>query len=297
MSSDEQLIVGSMAAIAAAVSFVLAFVYLRRARLIQDTPTSKVRSAAQGFVELQGRAVLLGGEPIVAPLSRLPCAWYAFRVERRAHGDRGPKWRVVERGVSDALFGLEDETGRCVIDPEGAAVTPAQKEVWYGEFARPVLPLASEQGLHASFRGEYRYTEERIHVDDNLYALGFFQATGGAAEPLNLRETTRELLAQWKRDQSALLARFDRNGDGAIDLEEWDEARRAAAAEARELAARRLQEPAVPVLSKPANRRQPFLLSVHLQHGLARRYTLYATAAFVLSLLAGGAAVWLLPGA
>ena len=37
--------------LAAIASFIYAYVYLIRKRIIQDTPTSKVRSAAQGYIE------------------------------------------------------------------------------------------------------------------------------------------------------------------------------------------------------------------------------------------------------
>ncbi|WP_455203621.1 hypothetical protein [Kaarinaea lacus] len=48
------------------VAFYFAFLYLKRARIIEDTPTSKIRSAAQGYVELQGRAQTMEGAPIIA---------------------------------------------------------------------------------------------------------------------------------------------------------------------------------------------------------------------------------------
>ena len=36
-------------------------------RLIEDMPTTRLRAAAQGYVELKGTARLFAGEPIVAP--------------------------------------------------------------------------------------------------------------------------------------------------------------------------------------------------------------------------------------
>jgi multidrug resistance efflux pump len=46
------------------------FRWWRWARLIEDTPTSQVRSAAQGLVELVGTARGMPGAPVIAPLSR-----------------------------------------------------------------------------------------------------------------------------------------------------------------------------------------------------------------------------------
>ena len=55
--------------IAAIVGFLISFITLHRKRIIEDTPTSKIRSAAQGYVELIGYGQLMEGQPIVAPLT------------------------------------------------------------------------------------------------------------------------------------------------------------------------------------------------------------------------------------
>ena len=55
------------------VSFFAWIANYRRYRHIHDLPTSRVASAAQGYVELFGRTELLFGEPILSKLSRTPC--------------------------------------------------------------------------------------------------------------------------------------------------------------------------------------------------------------------------------
>ena len=57
----------------------IAYATLARKRLIEDTPTSRIRSAPQGFVELAGVAGVFEGEPIIAPLTQRPCCWYRYR--------------------------------------------------------------------------------------------------------------------------------------------------------------------------------------------------------------------------
>lgn len=44
--------------------------------MMQDMPTALLRSAAQGYNEFKGKANLLPGEPIIAPLTKLSCIWY-----------------------------------------------------------------------------------------------------------------------------------------------------------------------------------------------------------------------------
>ena len=104
----------SLSAVAAICGFYFAFHFLRRARIIEDTPTANIRSAHQGYVELAGTAAQMDGEPILAPLTHLPCCWYSYKVERL--DDK--RWLLADQGTSDDLFLLQDKTGKCIIhDP------------------------------------------------------------------------------------------------------------------------------------------------------------------------------------
>ncbi len=77
-----------------------ALCFSRRAWRLADTPIARIRPAPQGYVELYGRARLLPGPPILAPLSSLPCAWYRYQIEERSSGGR---WWSVESGDRDNL--------------------------------------------------------------------------------------------------------------------------------------------------------------------------------------------------
>ena len=59
---------------ASTAAFAGSYVMMRRARLMEDTPTSKIRSAAQGYVELSGRVRMPEGVSIRCPLSDTGCA-------------------------------------------------------------------------------------------------------------------------------------------------------------------------------------------------------------------------------
>lgn len=258
----------------ALVGFYLAFRSWRRLRLIEDTATAKVRSAHQGYLELEGMGRLMDGEPVIAPLSSTYCLWWRFKVEeKQTHGDND-SWRVTRQGVSDNLFHLEDETGRCVVDPEGAEVIGEDKRVWLDD------------------SGEYRYTESLILIGQPLYVIGEFRSMN-PAEQYNAADITRDLIRSWKQDQAALLKRFDGNRDGQIDEKEWQLVRKVAEVQAQKEFQQRAQQPQVHLLAKPTDGERPFILSVHPQHKLTRRYRLWATAALAGFFLFGSAAVWL----
>ena len=59
------------------------FYFIRRARIIEDTPTSRIRSASQGYVELIGTIKYFTSQAVFAPLTGQACAWYHFHIEKR----------------------------------------------------------------------------------------------------------------------------------------------------------------------------------------------------------------------
>lgn len=281
----------------------LAFRFLRRARIIEDLPTANIRSAHQGYVELAGSAAQMEGEPILAPLTGLPCCWYSYRVERR--GDKG--WFTVDSGSSEHLFLLRDATGDCIIDPEGADVTSEQKDVWQGDRDittplvgnklpsgwRLLLKLGQNINRTNAIGSGHRYTETRIHDGDQLYAIGLFKSLDEVDHIQQRSEITRELLRAWKQDKSSLLFEFDHNRDGHIDPQEWQQVRLKAENRAQAEQQRLIDGSIIHTLSDTGSRSHPFLLSTLPEFALARRYHLFALLAATAFIIGGIASVWL----
>jgi hypothetical protein len=284
----------------AAISSWQSWRHLHRARTIEDIPTARARSAHQGYVELEGTGRLMDGVSITAPLSGLPCVWYRYRVERlERHYYRGRtrhRWVTVEHGQSQDIFWLEDDTGRVVVDPEGAEITPKHKDVWNARpdlvgFARQPASVVRYLTSHPSGQ-RHRFTEERINPGDHIYAIGFLKNIGSHASRSTVDEEVRQLLRLWKQDQATLKQRFDLDSNGTIDQKEWKLAR----SQARREVLKERQEQSkeftegINVLARPADRRRPFLLSAYRQTHLIKRYRIWAVAYgigfFALSILA-----------
>src|SRR3989344_2455272 len=272
-------------------------------RLIEDTPTAKIRSAHQGYVELEGTGKLMDGPPIVAKLSGLPCVWYRYRIEQQIktqhNGHTQTRWEVIEKGESTETFWLEDNTGRVVVDPEGADVTPRHKDRWrsssmLGGMTHPrPANVSGFFGTHTG-HGTYRLTEERINNGERLYALGLLKSISSYTSRPTVDEDVRHLLREWKKDHPTLLQRFDLNKDGKIDETEW----RLTRAQARRETMKNRQEQVIHsadglnVLGPTRDGSRPYILSAFTQAELTKRYklwaALYAGAWFFLGL----AAVW-----
>ena len=239
--------------IIAVVAFVAWMLSLRRLLVIGGTPTSKIASAAQGYVELIGRAVAHPGGALRSPSSLLPCVWYQYTIEQR---ERDGKWHRIESGRSEDSFLLDDGSGICLIDPENAEVLPRNTET--------------------STRGsDWRCRESLILPQDRVYAIGEFSTIGGELANLDLERDVGELLAAWKRDKPALLARFDLDKDGQIGEKEWMLARAQARRDVRKTHNEIRAQPDTHMLHQPRDGRL-FLISNIDATRLEWRYKFWA---------------------
>lgn len=93
---------------------------VRRRRRMEDTATSRIRAAAQGYVELQGRLLTPDGKPRIAPHWNVPCLWWRYRVSRFAEEKRV----ILDEGESPGPWVIDDGTGQCLVDPYEAGLIP-----------------------------------------------------------------------------------------------------------------------------------------------------------------------------
>lgn len=256
-------------ALMAAVSFFAWIAAYRRYRQIHDLPTSKVASAAQGYVELFGHSEPLPGEPVLSKLTGLPCCWFRYYIERETADN---KWAYEDSGASLAHFLLVDDSGQCVISPEGAEVMSNRKQTWK--------------------QGHYRYTEWLLLPKGILYAIGEFSTQGGAQAELDERPDVSAMLSDWKQDQATLLERFDLNRDGRLDLKEWELARLRARREVQKKHAEIRVRDGVHLLRKPRDGRL-FLLANELPDKLGRRFAFWSAAHLIVFFAAGAGSLFL----
>jgi hypothetical protein len=285
------------AALAAGVAFFFLWRSYHRSRLVADTPTSRVRSAAQGYVELDGRGEYLDGPPTVSPVSGRRCLWYRYRLERRegtlVSQNNRTHWRTLQRGESDAPFFLDDGTERVEVHPEEAEVTTRHCRIWCTRDSNPHGLRTSLQigGFTLNFGGRYRHREELL-LPGPLYALGWFTTLSHDEKPLDI--AVRERLESWQQAEGVFMEQFDADGDGRLRADERRRARELARSRVLTERAERGTGPAFHTLTAPPDGTRPFLLAGHSQAGLAARYRNRALASLAGFALATGGLLWLL---
>lgn len=259
-----------LALLGGAALIVLGFYLLRRRRLIENVPTSRIRSVAMGFAEVMGLA--RPKATVAAPYSGIPCVFFRYEVEEeRARGRGGRTWVTIERGDSGVPFHLQDTTGTILVDPAGAETLLQQsfRKIERGE---------------GFFSRRKRYTEWWIVSAQKVFVVGTVKRVRDLA--LERRVTLHDRLRELKAD-SQRLSTFDTNRDGQISTEEWGNAVRAVKDEVlRDAAAAPAAPPEDDVLIGKGTDESTFLIADRNQQWLLGRLALQSGAA-----LAGGAAM------
>ncbi len=117
------------------VSLLSTIILYRRIRLIEDTATTTLNSAAQGYMALTGQASLYDGEVVRGLSADLPSML----------------WYKTLNFESWAGFLISDEKGRCTLNPDGAEViTPGY--------------IYSGRNYKAIYPGEMIYVIGQLHT-------------------------------------------------------------------------------------------------------------------------------------
>lgn len=157
--------------------FYRGFRLLQRKRLIEDTPASKIRSAAMGPVEVSGLAV--GPYTIQAPITGMPCFCYRTLVWQWKQRGKNSSWEKVVDENLHVPFYLDDNTGQVLVDPAGAELDIHRD--FHEEFSHSLFSSALEVpsnivrflGVHGvSDDKKIKIEEYCIKPKNSLFILG-----------------------------------------------------------------------------------------------------------------------------
>ncbi len=214
----------------AIMSAICAKSLYNRIRLIEDTPSTSLSSAAQGYAEIEGKVRLYDDEIVRGPNMDLPVmVWYGKDMQS-----------------STAGFILEDEKGRCTIDPNDAEV---------------ITPRYNYSG----------HSYNAIYPGETIYVLGYLETLNKHRTEYERNALIGKKISNWKRNRYRFLDLFDTDKDGKIDDSEMAFARENATRLVDEDLEEVYQAPATHVISRPDDGR-PFLLSSIHPDKLLKRY-------------------------
>lgn len=196
--------------------FIYFFIkYLKYTRIISDLPTSKIRSASMGMVELKG--IARRKYNLLSPVAKLPCVYYRVKKYKRSGSAEEGGWSWYETETSGAVpFYLEDDTGRVSVYPTGADFFPLKKEVHIntgGIYA---------SGIAYCVPVNQKWEEEIILEGSPLYTLGWAEYPL-QTERSSIKRIRLDILRRIKSDRD-LFMKYDADKNGEIDQYEWEKA-------------------------------------------------------------------------
>lgn len=260
------------------------FIAFKRFRFVDATATSKIRSAAQGHVELKGLGEFMQNDTILSPFSGSRCVWYHCSIDRKTHSGKRTTWTNISDEFSSHLFRLVDDTGECFIDPDHAHVIPASDLTWYGHSKEGRSQPPKKNHLVSLSLGKYRFRERLIRPATPLYVLGWFRTLYNEPSDEFISRQVEDLIKHWKLQPQRYLRAYDFDRNGLIQKGEW----KAIRSEARKqvLANINSQKNEHHVVSRPQEKRQPYILSALGEEQLVARKKLkaYASVALVIVL-------------
>jgi len=161
--------------------FIWGFLCFRWKRLIENIPTSKIRSIAMGLVEIFGEVTPSRHGILKSPFSQSDCVYYKYQVDELRSTGKHSQWITVSKGHDYRRFHLKDETGKVLVNPHMAKIDIPMDNQFKSapgrdppETAKPFLAAnkISYEGFLLGINRTMRYLEWFIAPGDKLYILG-----------------------------------------------------------------------------------------------------------------------------
>ena len=214
------LIVGPLLTL---VAIIFSIADVRKKRLLQDTPTSKVQGVFIGLVELKGNAE--AENPLTSFLAGLRCVHFAWTAEERwtrtvtvtetdkdGHTRTRTRtetgWETVASGGKTMPFYLKDDTGVILVHPEGADIEPASV---FDRTCGPTDPLYYGKGPAGAVNGSdsiRRFTEDAIPLHAPLFVVGRARERRDVVAPEIARDPAAPMFIISTRTEEAVTAGF-----------------------------------------------------------------------------------------
>jgi len=155
---------------------------LKLKRLIENVPTSKMRSVAMGLVELKGK-IEVSDKVLEDPFDKKKCVFWRVHIEERVKRGKHGRWITRHKAKGQVPFFISDESGSVLIKLEGANMDDVKRDSQYETalLFSDKLPLNVRNYCNKNrirFRGLFggkkrmRCRVTYLEPNNNIYVLG-----------------------------------------------------------------------------------------------------------------------------
>lgn len=214
--------------------FLMATKKLKMRAKVEDTPTSKLRSAAQGLVEAEGNAWPQSLELVTNLKSELSV--YRHRsLQKKIKQGKGHKWQTIHENFFNRPFYLFDDSGVALVFPDSATLDckevtcswmmlPSQvRENYFAGSPTPDFFSSLPTSMIGSiFSQNYRVVEKSIIVGSPIYIQGEFKTTT-QTHPIKADLKFKEFFSrvtQLRKNNTIFKQRLDQDHDGEVSKTE-----------------------------------------------------------------------------
>ena len=220
-------------------AFIVRWAYksLQTRRKVEDMPTSRARSAAQGLNEFQGYAWPLFNT--VKCAFNNDCVYYVIHLEKYVKRGKSSTWENIYTHVVVSDFFLIDPTGAVQVLPEGADFSIQKRTSAWTSLSKSAqdfmlknyIPHDVGRGFPPGsgffgglFTGRFRLRENYILLGSPLLVIGGFDSTAGGEKNLHNNPPLQSFYDKIKKDVRLKIGTtsnfFDLNKDGVVEAEE-----------------------------------------------------------------------------
>jgi len=163
------------------VLFVLGLRQWKWKRLIENTPTSKIRGIAMGLVEVYGSVFKPLQQFLKSPFTGKDCVYYKFSIEEERGSGKNRHWVTIKSGQDSVPFYAKDNTAAVLVEPKGASVEiPSDVLVTTSVFSQVPKGVQdycdkSNISIKSWFFGlkkTMRFTEHHLAPNDSVFIMG-----------------------------------------------------------------------------------------------------------------------------
>lgn len=201
-------------------------------RKTQDTATSKIAFAAQGFVELEGYAWPASDRKTINSLAGRGTVFYKVLLQKYVRRGKNSHWETLGEFSIDHPFHILDETGTILVDPRDFELhvqknTIAWKNLsvvkrkqicdWMASSVSNLPPL--EPGF---FSGSYRCLENYILIGSPVLIHGQLISSQQSQKIINDSKMRNffDMITRFKKGGARSKSLLDVDGDGILSESE-----------------------------------------------------------------------------